>query len=84
MPRKSDLGEKRARARTGKCLVCGDRFTPSCSDAKTCSSVCRQKSYRDRKRVTDSILRTPGSRRPRRNASTEAEPSATSGEPVGL
>jgi uncharacterized OB-fold protein len=29
-----------------KCTVCGGRFVPSRSDARTCSNACRQKLYR--------------------------------------
>ena len=31
------------------CLACGKMFTPQRSDAKYCSSACRQKAYRSRK-----------------------------------
>jgi len=31
------------------CIVCGKKFTPTRSDAVTCSSACRQRAYRLRK-----------------------------------
>jgi hypothetical protein len=31
------------------CVVCGERFTPARSDARYCSSACRQDAYRKRK-----------------------------------
>ena len=44
-------GQRRARlaVRRGKkvCEVCGAQFTPTRSDAKTCSRACRQKKYRE-------------------------------------
>jgi hypothetical protein len=37
-----------------RCPACGRDFVPARSDARTCSPACRQKAYRDRRRVTDS------------------------------
>jgi hypothetical protein len=31
------------------CMVCGKEFPPTRSDARACSSACRQKAYRDRR-----------------------------------
>jgi hypothetical protein len=45
---------RRRRARTPSpiaCAVCGKSFTPHRSDAKVCGGACRQKAYRDRRRV---------------------------------
>jgi hypothetical protein len=42
---------RRARARDGKaCDVCGESFTATRADAKTCSSACKQKAYRRRRK----------------------------------
>ena len=35
---------------TTRCTVCGQGFKPSRSDARYCSSGCRQRSYRERAR----------------------------------
>jgi len=40
--------EKRAEERKKVCEVCGEAFTASCRDAKTCSDGCKQKAYRRR------------------------------------
>jgi hypothetical protein len=42
--------EKRAEERKKLCEVCGETFTASRRDAKTCSAGCKQKAYRRRKR----------------------------------
>jgi hypothetical protein len=39
-------------ARAIYCAVCGRIFSPRRTDTQTCSPACRQKAYRDRKRVT--------------------------------
>jgi len=39
----------RARAREKVCGVCGEAFTATRADAKTCSPACRQKAYRLRR-----------------------------------
>ena len=41
------------------CVVCGEMFTPTRGDAKTCSSRCRQKLYR-REQSGTSTVRTSG------------------------
>jgi hypothetical protein len=41
-----------------RCESCGKRFTPTRSDAKTCSSACRQRAYRAR-RAAASIHELP-------------------------
>lgn len=38
-----------------QCLACGDNFVPKRAGAKTCSSACRQRAYRQRRDVTDSV-----------------------------
>ena len=38
-------GQKR---RKRKCVMCGKRLPPARSDAKYCSSICRQRAYRRR------------------------------------
>ena len=43
--------KRSAAARVKVCEVCGETFTPSRSDAKTCSDACRQKAYRQRARA---------------------------------
>jgi len=44
--------ERRAARTRGKvCEVCGEAFTPTRSDQKTCSPACKQKAYRQRKKV---------------------------------
>jgi hypothetical protein len=42
--------EKRAKERSKVCEVCGEEFTATRRDAKTCSDGCKQKAYRRRKR----------------------------------
>jgi hypothetical protein len=42
--------EKRAEERKKVCEVCGEAFTASRRDAKTCSDGCKQKAYRRRKK----------------------------------
>lgn len=42
--------EKRAEERKKVCKVCGEKFTASRRDAKTCSDGCKQKAYRQRKK----------------------------------
>jgi hypothetical protein len=42
--------EKRAEVRKKVCEVCGEEFTASRRDAKTCSTGCKQKAYRRRKK----------------------------------
>ena len=43
---------ERLKARQGKvCEQCGKTFTATRSDQKTCSPACRQKAYRERKKV---------------------------------
>ena len=42
--------EKRAEERNKVCEVCGEAFTASRRDAKTCSVGCKQKAYRRRKK----------------------------------
>lgn len=41
--------ERSARDREKVCEVCGEEFTASRRDAKTCSAACKQKAYRQRK-----------------------------------
>ena len=38
--------EKRAEERKKVCEVCGEEFTATRRDAKTCSKACKQKAYR--------------------------------------
>lgn len=45
-------GERGAQAREKACEVCGEPFTASRRDAKTCSGPCKQKAYRRRKDAT--------------------------------
>jgi hypothetical protein len=42
--------EKRAEERKKVCEICGEEFTASRRDAKTCSVGCKQKAYRQRKK----------------------------------
>jgi hypothetical protein len=42
--------EKRAEERKKVCDVCGEEFTATRRDAKTCSKACKQKAYRGRKK----------------------------------
>jgi predicted nucleic acid-binding Zn ribbon protein len=42
---------KRVKANLRQCTVCGRTFEPRQSNAVTCSSACRQKAYRQRKRT---------------------------------
>jgi predicted nucleic acid-binding Zn ribbon protein len=42
--------EKKAEARKKVCEVCGEEFTATRRDAKTCSDGCKQKAYRQRKK----------------------------------
>jgi endogenous inhibitor of DNA gyrase (YacG/DUF329 family) len=42
--------EKKAEARKKVCEVCGEEFTATRRDAKTCSAGCKQKAYRQRKK----------------------------------
>jgi predicted nucleic acid-binding Zn ribbon protein len=42
--------EKRAEEREKVCEVCGKKFTATRPDTKTCSEVCKQKAYRQRKK----------------------------------
>jgi hypothetical protein len=42
--------EKRAEARKKVCEVCGEEFTATRRDSKTCSDRCKQKAYRRRKK----------------------------------
>jgi hypothetical protein len=42
--------EKRAEVRKKVCEVCGEEFTATRRDAKTCSKACKQKAYRGRKK----------------------------------
>jgi hypothetical protein len=45
---------RRAKARgTRQCETCGETFEPTRTDARFCSSPCRQRAYRRRKAVTD-------------------------------
>ena len=46
--------QKRAEERKKVCEVCGEEFTASRRDAKTCSDGCNQKAYRRRKEVRQS------------------------------
>jgi predicted nucleic acid-binding Zn ribbon protein len=41
---------RRAQAREKTCEVCGEAFTASRRDAKTCSAACKQKVYREKRR----------------------------------
>jgi len=45
--------ERRAEERENVCEVCGEEFTATRGDAKTCSPSCKQKAYRRRKREVD-------------------------------
>ena len=45
--------ERNARAREKACEVCGEGFTASRRDAKTCSPPCKQKAYRRRKQEAE-------------------------------
>jgi hypothetical protein len=45
--------EKRAAERKKACEVCGQQFTASRRDAKTCSEGCKQKAYRRRKKEVE-------------------------------
>ena len=45
--------EKMAEKRKKVCEVCGEEFTATRQDAKTCSPGCKQKAYRRRKREVD-------------------------------
>ena len=45
---------RKAIARRRTCPVCEQEFTPARNDARTCSSACRQKAYRQR--VTDGAM----------------------------
>jgi hypothetical protein len=42
--------EKKAEARKKVCEVCGEEFTATRRDAKTCSARCKQKAYRQRRK----------------------------------
>jgi hypothetical protein len=42
--------EKKTEARKKVCEVCGEEFTATRRDAKTCSDGCKQKAYRQRKK----------------------------------
>lgn len=42
--------EKRAEERKKACEVCGEEFTATRRDSKTCSDGCRQKAYRQRRK----------------------------------
>jgi hypothetical protein len=42
--------DKRAEARKMVCEICGEKFTATRRDAKTCSDRCKQKAYRRRKK----------------------------------
>jgi hypothetical protein len=46
--RRKSGSSRRVGPRTFNCEVCGEEFTSTRSDAKTCSSKCRQKAYRKR------------------------------------
>jgi hypothetical protein len=45
--------ERNARAREKVCEVCGEGFTATRRDAKTCSPPCKQKAYRRRKQEAE-------------------------------
>lgn len=47
--RREDRRQKRT---TTTCSTCGETFTPARSDARYCSSACRQRGYRQRKGTT--------------------------------
>jgi len=52
---------KRARRATKtehRCVVCGQPIVDGRRDAKTCSAACRQRSYRERGRKLEKLLRT--------------------------
>ena len=42
--------DKRAEERKKVCKVCGEEFTATRRDAKTCSKACKQQAYRGRKK----------------------------------
>ena len=42
--------ERAAQAREKACEVCGESFTATRTDARTCSPACKQKAYRQRKK----------------------------------
>jgi hypothetical protein len=42
--------EKRAEERKKVCEICGEEFTATRRDTKTCSAGCKQKAYRRRKK----------------------------------
>ena len=58
--------DRKAAARRRTCPLCEQEFTPARNDAKTCSSVCRQKAYRQR--VTDRAVAPGGPHRDKRNS----------------
>ncbi len=58
--------DRKAVARRRTCPVCEQEFSPARNDAKTCSSVCRQKAYRQR--VTDRAVAPGGPHRDKRNS----------------
>jgi hypothetical protein len=45
----SSVRTKRALHRPRTCAVCGGSFEPRQSNARTCSSACRQRAYRERR-----------------------------------
>ena len=49
----AERNERNARAREKVCEVCGEGFTASRRDAKTCSPPCKQKAYRRRKQEAE-------------------------------
>jgi hypothetical protein len=49
---------ERARQRRRHCAVCGTIFEPKRAGARTCSSACRQRAYRERKRTADDPTRS--------------------------
>jgi hypothetical protein len=51
--KKAEKRMKNAEKRKKVCEVCGEEFTATRKDAKTCSPGCRQKAYRRRKREVD-------------------------------
>ena len=44
---------RRAESRPSDCSACGGPMSPSRSDARYCSSACRQRAYRQRKRLAE-------------------------------
>jgi hypothetical protein len=55
-----------------ECCVCGSSFKPRRFDARTCSPACRQRLYRQRKRVvTDNEAGTQAAPFNIRNAASE-------------